>query len=654
MPHRFHDFELDPFQEQAVSAINEGHSVFVSAPTGSGKTVIAEYAIENALQSGKEIIYTAPIKALSNQKYRDFRKRFGDEKVGILTGDVSINKEAPILIMTTEIYRNCLFQSPERIAKIGWVIFDEIHYLDDYERGTVWEESLLFTPEHIRILALSATAPNVKELADWVRSIHRREITVIEDFHRPVPLRFLFQCQGKILPDMTQLKKDGYLLRENWKLSPREKRQGMMHMRARPNRLDHLLKELSERKHLPMIYFAFGRRRTETLAWEAAQFDFVKDDALRKEIMRKYNALLDQYDIRHEKSAEDMSHLVVQGIAYHHAGMLPTLKEVIEQLFTERLVKVIFTTETFALGINMPARSVIFDELEKFYGTGFQFLTTRDFYQMAGRAGRRGMDTEGSVYIRINPQNIPYREVERILYGKPELIRSQLNTAYATLLHLYQQFGKRLFDLYPKSFHCFRSPDFLKKKAVQLIDGKLMLLRWLNHIDDQGLTAKGEFASSLFGYELLLSEIHEAGILEDLDVTNLCVLLSALIYEPRKGDVSPRTKGFHNHLRNLAEKHALHIHRKEAKLKIRPYTKLPHFHLAEAMAAWAQGETFDRVFRWTSADEGEFVRYVRMVIQLLRELVHAPHVSEKVKATAYKARERINRDVVDAEKQLRA
>src|SRR3989338_895273 len=209
--------QLDPFQEQAISWIEQEHSVLISAPTGAGKTLIAERAIEKALSREEGVIYTAPIKALSNQKYRDFRALYG-ERVGILTGDVSINTDAPILIMTTEIYRNSLFENSNRIKRVGWVIFDEIHYLDDPERGTVWEEAILFTPPEIRILALSATVPNVKQLAEWIRSIHKRPIAVVEESRRPVPLDFLFQCQGKILGSMAQLRREGYLNREDWRL----------------------------------------------------------------------------------------------------------------------------------------------------------------------------------------------------------------------------------------------------------------------------------------------------------------------------------------------------------------------------------------------------------------------------------------------------
>ena len=652
-------FQLDPFQLQAIEWIEKEHSLLVSAPTGSGKTLIAEKAVEKALSRGEQVIYTAPIKALSNQKFRDFQERFGKETVGILTGDVSINSGAPLLIMTTEIYRNSLFENSERIQKIGWVIFDEVHYLDDPQRGTVWEEALLFTPPEIRILALSATIPNVQELADWIRQIHQRPIAVIEESHRPVPLHFLFQCQGKILTNTKSLRKEGYLQRDNWQLSMRERRRGWQPPRARPNRLNDIIKHLINEDQLPAIYFAFGRKRTAQLAWEVAHFDLMRE-AERREIRALYDELLARYDLAGDKTAEEIRPLVEQGIAYHHAGMLPTLKEVIERLFTSRLIKLIFTTETFALGINMPARTVIFDELEKFYGTGFKALTTRDFFQMAGRAGRRGMDPEGFVYCRIYPSDIAFPEVERILYGKPEPVRSQLNATYATLLNLYKMLGNKLLEIYPRSFHFFQSSKRKRDEGLDLLKNKLALLQEMGYITDQGttdtqgvLTVKGEFAASIFGFELLLTEMYTDGALEQLDEAKLNVFLAGLIFEPRKNDEAPRLNKEHGELLKTTQHYHHMIFKWESNFRVTPRTKPPHFHLARAIEAWTQGKDFEKICQLTSEDEGSLVRYIRMVIQLLREIANSPHASEGLKAKARRARQLIDRDVVDAEKQLR-
>ncbi len=655
--------QLDPFQIEAIKWIEAEHSVLISAPTGSGKTLIAEKAIEKALSRNEGVIYTAPVKALSNQKYRDFRVIYG-ERVGILTGDVAINIDAPILIMTTEIYRNSLFENLDRIRRVGWAIFDEVHYLDDPERGTVWEEALLFTPPEIRILALSATVPNVQQLAEWIRSVHQRPIAVVEESHRPVPLSFHFQCQGIIMEHMKRLREEGYLNREDWRMNSRERRRGFRPMRAKPNRLDHLLRHLIDKDKLPAIYFIFGRKRAELLANEATQFNFLTPEEFKK-ITELYDSLLERYDLKAEHSAEELRPLIEHGIAYHHAGMLPTLKEVVEQLFTSRLIKIIFTTETFALGINMPARSVIFDELEKFYGTGFRTLSTRDFFQMAGRSGRRGMDERGYVYVRVHPNDIPFREVERVLYGKPEPIKSQLNTTYATLLNLYRDLGRKLLDIYPRTFHYFQSTYRGREEGLKVIENKLSLLDEIgcltSHLSppnsgggkEGGLTPKGEFAASLFGFELILSEMHNDGMLDALDEVRLNVLLSGLVFEPRKNDQLTRLSSKNEGVLRESERYFRNIHKKESKFKIHPNTKPPFFHQAGVVEAWTKGETFDKLFRLTHSDEGELVRHFRMIIQLLKDLIHAPHTSERLHHTAQHAIRLINRDVVDAERQLR-
>ncbi len=645
---------LDLFQQQAVDAIRGGRSVLLSAPTGAGKTLVAETAIEESLRKNASAIYTAPIKALSNQKYRDFRERFGESSVGILTGDVAIRPDAPILIMTTEIYRNSLFEDSARIRHMSWIIFDEIHYLDDPERGTVWEEAILFTPPQAKILALSATVPNISQIGDWIRSIRpEMDLTVIESAERPVPLHFLFQCQGLIMPSMRELQRSGYLHKDHWRFDPRERKRGNKPMRAKPNRLDHLLSHLLETDRLPAIHFVFGRRQAEYLAWEAVRFNLLSAPEKEK-ISKLYSDLLERYGITRERSAQDLFPLIEQGIGYHHAGMLPTLKEVVEQLFTSRLMKLIFTTETFALGINMPARTVIFDELSKFYGTGFRNLTTRDFYQMAGRAGRRGMDPEGFVYSRVNPHDIAYSEIQRMLFGKPEAIRSQLNTTYATLLHLYEDLGTGLFEIFPKSFYYFQYDERRRSKGLCLMQQKIRLLGDMGYLNDAGLTDKGRFASTLFGYELIMTEMRAAGILDELSPADLAALLSSFIYEPRKGQpTSLRLKPRHEKLRKLADHHLEWIYRKELKFRIPARHRISHFHLAGMVEAWVHGASFQKLSGETPVDEGELIRYLRMVIQLLRELSHSPYVDKTLKESARSAEQKINRDIVDAEQQLR-
>lgn len=633
----------DPFQQDAIDYIKDDYSVIVSAPTGAGKTVIAEYVIYDCLKKNKKAIYTAPIKALSNQKFRDFQDTF-KEKIGILTGDVSINPHAPILIMTTEIFRNKLLEGKSNLEDYSWIIFDEIHYLDDYERGSVWEESLIFLPDHMKVLALSATIPNIDELADWFHSIHKRPLKVVKEENRPVPLHFFYQYGGDIVDDMQRLLRGVYAERKHGTRNDRR-------YRIRPNRPISLIRHLFEKDRLPCIYFVFGRKRCKYLAEEMMGFDFVNN--VEKDNLRLlYRDLCERFDLMGEESAVLLQPLIEKGIAYHHAGMLPTLKEVVERLFTSRLIKVIFTTETFALGINMPARTVVFDDLKKYYGRFYSVLRTRDFYQMAGRAGRRGIDKEGFVYSRVNPHYISFQELKGIIYGKPEKVTSRFNASYATILNLYQKHGDRLYDVYPFSFHYFQQRERLRTRALELLRSKVKLLKELKFIQKNHLTEKGRFASKIYGYELSLSEIYEDGTLERLSEIELGILSLALVYEPRKGNLRPRMTKRVRALCNITDNTVYHIQRREKRFGITPLSKRYFYHLSPCLEAWMGREKFDRILRYTDADEGEIIRYFRMSIQILREILDTP-ASPKLKEKTRKAIDLINRDIIDAERQLR-
>lgn len=667
-------FKYDPFQQQAIDAVNENISVLVSAPTGAGKTAIAEHAIERSFRRGEQVVYTAPIKAISNQKFREFNAMFPGQ-VGILTGDVAIEPNAPLLIMTTEIYRNQLFENPEMHDKTAWVIFDEVHYLDDYERGTVWEEAIMFTRPNTRFLALSATAPNIQELADWIQSIHSHPVKVILENHRPVQLTQLFQCQNEIFSDMRELKKHGYRNLNIWSTPrgmrgghhqsghgsggrhPRQRSRGprdwQQELRAKPNSTRDLMLHLIQSDRMPCLYFAFGRKRVEELAQEHTGLNLLsKEDQV--ENLRIYDELVAQFDLGKEQSAIQMGELIEHGIGYHHAGLLPTLKEVVERMFTMKKIRLIFTTETFALGINMPARTVVFDELRKFYGFGFDFLTNRDYGQMAGRAGRRGIDTVGFVYARTNPHLIRFDVLERIMSGKMEPIMSQFNASYATLLNLYKKLGKKLIDIYPRSFHYFQSGQKKHKRAVALIERKIELLRKMGYLNDEGLTPKGEFASWMYGYELMLSELWEAGDLDRLNPSELCVLLMALVYEPRKNDTMTSVPKNYKYLEKKCRELHHDIYQQEEQHHVFPFVKKPYFNLSEATEAWVGGAQFHELFRHTDVDEGIIIRYFRMVIQLLRQLKTDPGLPPQLKATINKTIPLIDRDIVDAERLLRA
>jgi len=355
----------------------------------------------------------------------------------------------------------------------------------------------------------------------------------------------------------------------------------------------------------------------------------------------------------HEASAIRLAPLIKRGIAYHHAGMLPTLKEVIERLFTSRLIKVIFTTETFALGINMPARTVAFDAMRKFYGRGHRNLKTRDFYQMAGRAGRRGMDKEGYVYCRINPRRIQIEEVRRILYARPERVLSKFNSSYATILHLYAKYQERLYELYPLTLHYFQEKPRRRKGARQMLQSKVELLKELNYIRGQELSAKGKFAAAIYGFELPLAEIYAQNILDELSEVELGILAAGLVYEPRRQDQAPKITRNARRLKEITDKTCGNIHRLERKLRIWPKSKEYFFHLAPVCEAWLSGCDFSKLGRYAEVDEGELVRYFRMAIQILREIRQAPVSSDTLKQKIKRVLGRFNRDIVDAEKQLR-
>lgn len=394
---------LDDFQIEAADALREGLSVLVSAPTGNGKTLVAEMLAKDVMSQGLGMIYTSPLKALSNQKYRDFRELFGHESVGLVTGDISINPGAPMLIMTTEIFRNWCLSEPEQLEKTSYVVFDEIHFLDDVERGTTWEESILFAPPNVKILGLSATVPNVDEMADWISSVRGGNVVVILEKRRIVPLAIRWLLPSGRIVSEREARGEISDLAEHFKAS-RGKKQWNESGKAveLPELSCSEITGLIQDK-LPALFFVFSRGRTEILAQELGRdWDFL--NAKEKSIVGK--------QIREAEAAQPgtfsgpgwnrLRRLLYQGIGYHHAGLLPPVKYLVEKLYSNRMLWVVFCTETFAAGVNFPAASAIFDSTRKWDGHDFRILQNREFFQIAGRAGRRGFDQVGHVFIRID------------------------------------------------------------------------------------------------------------------------------------------------------------------------------------------------------------------------------------------------------------
>ncbi|NLW46187.1 MAG: DEAD/DEAH box helicase [Firmicutes bacterium] len=434
LPEYYRDYKLDDFQQQAIAELLKGNSVLVSAPTGVGKTLIADYLIDQAITKGDRIIYTAPIKALSNQKFKEFKALYGPERVGIVTGDVVINSEAEICLMTTEIFRNILHQDQQRLEGITHIIFDEIHYLSDEERGTVWEESIIFMPPEMRLLGLSATIPNALELAGWIEEIKGHEVKVIIKKDRVVPLEhFVFEKHlgGTSLKRTIEYRQE---LELKGMLAGFDKR------KWESTHLD-LIKYINQNHGLPCLYFVFSRRLCELKAEELGYQRSFLTETESRQVEEVCDRLIAEYSIGSLKTVVQARTLLTKGIGYHHAGLLPGLKEIVEVLFGMGLIKVMYATETFAVGINYPVKTVCFDSPSKFDGITFRPMTNLEYFQMAGRAGRRGIDTEGFVYILadlrvLRPEEYPSTKQEEI-----EPLKSQFNLTYNSVLNLNRNHG---------------------------------------------------------------------------------------------------------------------------------------------------------------------------------------------------------------------
>ncbi len=428
------EFPLDDFQQDAIRNISEGHSVVVCAPTGSGKTIIAEYAAMRALSEGKKIFYTTPLKALSNQKYFDLKQAYGEANVGLLTGDSSVNRDARIIVMTTEIFRNMLYGiegDSSVLSYLGYVVLDECHYMNDSERGTVWEECIIYCPDNIQLIALSATVANAAELTDWINEVHHDTRLIWSDF-RPVPLRFSFYDRDHLIPLFEPPSADGHKkLNRKLKLEMKGQRFAKHQRFFRPNDLITLMKE---KEMLPAIFFTFSRKDCD----KHLEYTFplkLLTPAERKQLEKKVDDFVAQNPFL-ENSPQIK--FIRNGFASHHAGLLPAMKHLVETLFQQGLIKVVFATETLAAGINMPARSTVITKISKRTNDGHRLLTASEFLQMSGRAGRRGMDPVGYVLI-VSSQYEGAMEAATLASSPPDPLNSRFTPTYGMVLNLLQK-----------------------------------------------------------------------------------------------------------------------------------------------------------------------------------------------------------------------
>ncbi|CDZ97689.1 antiviral helicase [Phaffia rhodozyma] len=456
-PARSYPFELDPFQKVSVASIERGESVLVSAHTSAGKTVVAEYAIAQCLGRKERVIYTSPIKALSNQKYRDILADFGD--VGLMTGDVTINPTASCLVMTTEILRSMLYRGSEIMREVSWVIYDEIHYMRDKERGVVWEETIILLPPTVHFVFLSATIPNSLEFAEWIAKTHHQPCHVVYTDFRPTPLQhYLFPSGGDgiylVVDEKSQFREDNFgkamgglaITEGEDPANPNGGKGRKGKTKKGPQKggvsdIYKIVKMIMVKNLNPVIVFAFSKRECEGLALQMSKLEFNTEDErslVQSVFENAINALSE--DDRELPQIQSLLPLLKRGIGIHHGGLLPILKEVIEILFQEGLIKVLFATETFSIGLNMPAKTVVFNSVRKFDGKEFRTLSSGEYIQMSGRAGRRGLDERGIVVMMVDEKLEP-EDAKTMVKGLSDRLDSAFHLGYNMILNLLRVEG---------------------------------------------------------------------------------------------------------------------------------------------------------------------------------------------------------------------
>ncbi len=484
-------FPLDEFQVEGCKAVEDGDGVLVAAPTGAGKTVVGEFAVHLALETGRKCFYTTPIKALSNQKYSDLVDRYGADQVGLLTGDTTINGEAPVVVMTTEVLRNMLYARSRTLVGLGFVVMDEVHYLADRARGAVWEEVIIHLPESVSVVSLSATVSNAEEFGEWLETVRGATRTIVAE-RRPVPL-FQHVMVGRRLLDLfassdvdaaAGFVREGApvndelmkLARDDWASSRLKDRRTPKGARGRqggpgsrnvgngrriwiPSRID-VIDQLERKNLLPAIDFIFSRAGCDAAVKQCLEANLrLTDPEERDEAIAYVERTLGGLpaDDLHVLGYHDFLDAASRGIAAHHAGMLPAFKECVEELYLRGLVKIVFATETLALGINMPARTVVLEKLSKWNGETHADITPGEYTQLTGRAGRRGLDVEGHAVVLWQPGMNP-RDLAGLASTRTYPLRSSFRPSYNMAVNLVHSYGRhRARELLEQSFAQFQA-----------------------------------------------------------------------------------------------------------------------------------------------------------------------------------------------------
>lgn len=639
-------YDLDRFQLEAIEILDNGRSVLVAAPTGSGKTMVAEYAIYLAIAQGQRAVYTSPLKALSNQKFGDLGDRLGRASVGLLTGDNSINGDAPVVVVTTEVIRNMIYSDPTRLDGVAYVVLDEVHYLEDRYRGAVWEEVILNAPPHVKLVCLSATVSNAEELAGWISSVRGSAGAVIEE-RRPVALEHLYAVGDRsaerihLLPTFVEG-------RPNPAAAALEQRAERMTRRVhagrgvaasgrrsrprlyRPRRIE-VIDRLEDLDLLPAIYFVFSRAGCDDAVRHCLEAGLRLSTPEERQRAR---AIAEQHV--EPMTDEDLALLgydrvvagLEAGVAAHHAGMVPAFKEAVEECFEQALVKVVFATETLALGINMPARTVVIEQLSKFNGDTHEDLTPGEYTQLTGRAGRRGIDDVGYAVALWSPYH-SFQDIAGLASARSRALRSSFRPTYNMTVNLIRTYPRKVaYELVGSSFAQYLTTGSLRKQ----LDSVLGLLSRRGYVRGWKLTETGERLTGIYhDADLLVCEVISAQLLDGLDPPSMAALVSVFTYESRRGDIQSSrmlSAKLYRRFEQISEI-AADLRREEGTHQLQ-LSREPDPGFAPLAYAWAKGEHLGRLLSIdgrrrvgaapTLMTGGDFVRTTKQLIDLLRQI----------------------------------
>jgi superfamily II RNA helicase len=684
-------FGLDRFQVEAINAVDEHVNVLVSAPTGSGKTLIANYAIGRIFERGERAFYTTPLKALSNQKYNELCALYGERRVGLLTGDVSINAHAEVVVMTTEVLRNMLLTESDQLRTLGLVVLDEVHYLQDPFRGGVWEEVIILTPAAVRFVALSATIGNADFIGAWFAEVRGPTAIVLEK-ERPIQLHnhLAVVRRGQSSPEVVDLldgqrlsdeaRRIDNLMKATRRFRPGPKWKGPRTSAPPPPfrapRRSELLMALEREDLLPVIVFIFSRAACDDAAHQCRRDGLMfTTPEERHEIEEIAHARLTEFSEEdlHALEYADFIDCLRRGLAMHHAGMVPAFREIVEACFEQNLLAVVFATETLALGVNMPARSVALERFSKYSDAGRKFLTSAEFSQMTGRAGRRGLDDEGHAIVCF-ANEVALADVARVALAPPSDLHSSFRPTYNFTANLINHFEyDTALEVVQRSFAQYESnhrPAGNKRPLGDQMVARHHVLEELGYADGWRLNAQGQLLRSIYHEcDLLIAESITAGVFEDLEPAQLAGLLSCFVFESKRASRAPNASRqvttkkkrvlndrLGNQRRgNLSERLAeitlasLAIQEVENRFKV-PNAKEPDGKFATTIAAWARGASLGTVLDLADVEigqtsPGDFVRNAKQVADLCEQLARMSDLTA-VAEVAAQARDAVLRSVV--------